>query len=57
MGFYTPTEAEVNNEIKRLIPLINRKLQKHSLIDLTDFINKESKDGFKHSGFVRKHSF
>lgn len=57
MTNYIPSEIEVDDEIERLIPLINKKFKKHSLIDLTDFINTESKEGFKHPGFVRNMAF
>jgi len=54
---YTPTAEEVRQEIKRLVPKLNEMFREHSLIDLTDFINKYSTEGFKHPGFVRNLAF
>jgi hypothetical protein len=50
---YTPTEQETTAEKIRLIDLVRPELKEHGLVDLTAFVNRESKDGFKHSGFVR----
>ena len=54
---YTPDQKEVKKEIKRLIPLIREEFKMHSLIDLTVFVDKKSKEGFKHPGFVRNMAF
>jgi len=53
MEDYTPTEQESTSEKIRLINLVRPELKEHGLVDLTDFVNKKSTDGFKHSGFVR----
>ena len=53
MADYTPSEQETTKEKKRLINLVSPELKKHGLVDLTDFVNKKSTEGFKHPGFVR----
>ena len=53
MTDYTPTEQETADEKNRLADLVKPELKEHGLVDLTAFVNKESREGFKHSGFVR----
>ncbi|MBN9380471.1 MAG: hypothetical protein J0H74_06885 [Chitinophagaceae bacterium] len=50
---YTPSSEETAVEKARLIVMVQPELKEHGLVDLTAFIEKHSKDGFKHSGFVR----
>jgi hypothetical protein len=49
MSDYTPTEKETTNEKARLINLVRPELKDHGLVDLTTFVNNESREGFKHS--------
>ena len=54
MADYTPTEQETTNEKARLINLVRPKLKEHGLVDLTDFINRKSTEGFRSNhGFTR----
>ena len=54
MADYTPTEQETTNEKARLINLVRPELKEHGLVDLTDFINNNSTQGFVNNhGFVR----
>lgn len=53
MSDYTPNSKETKIEKLRIIRLAKDELKEHGLVDLTDFINKKSTEGFKHSGFVR----
>lgn len=51
---YTPTPEETTNEKTRLIDLVKPELKEHGLVDLTDFINKKSREGFTNNhGFTR----
>jgi hypothetical protein len=53
MTDYTPSERETAKEKLRLIESVKPELKEHGLVDLTDFVNKKSREGFKHPGFVR----
>jgi hypothetical protein len=54
MSEYTPDEQTTSIEKVRLIELIKTELKEHGLIDLTDYINKNSSPGFiNNHGFVR----
>ena len=57
MAAYTPTPQETATEKNRLIGLLKPELKEHGLSDLTDFVNKHSREGFKHPGFVRSLAF
>lgn len=49
-----PSEEETAKEKKRLIDLVKPELKEHGLVDLTDFINKKSTEGFTNNhGFTR----
>jgi hypothetical protein len=53
MADATPTKEETAEEKRKLIQIIQPELREHGLVDLTDFINKNSSEGFRHEGFVR----
>ena len=54
MGEYIPTQEETSVEKRRLINLVKPELKEHGLVDLTDFINKNSSAGFTDNhGFTR----
>ena len=44
MAAYTPTPEETIDEKNRLIEVVQPELKKHGLVDLTDFIDKHSRD-------------
>jgi len=53
MSDQTPSPEQTAKEKRRLIELVRPELKEHGLVDLTDFIEKNGGEGFRHPGFVR----
>lgn len=52
-----PSEKQTADEKNRLIRIVQPELREHGLVDLTDFVNKNAGEGFRHEGFVRSLAF